>query len=63
MTMEDAEAINRLPTVNGENIVLRVLDKSSDLAFVHGVVGQGVFALLGASALVQAHLGPACSVC
>ena len=34
---------------------LRVIDKSSDLAFVHGAVGQAVFALLGASALVHAR--------
>lgn len=31
---------------------LRVLEKSSDLAFLHGVFGQGVFALLACSALL-----------
>jgi len=31
---------------------LRVLEESSELAFLHGVFGQGVFALLAASALL-----------
>lgn len=32
----------------------RVLEKSRDLAFLHGAVGQGVFALLGVAALALA---------
>lgn len=38
---------------------LRVLEKSEDLAFLHGAIAQGVFALLGASWLAASSPEPA----
>ena len=36
---------------------LRVLEQSDDLAFLHGAIAQGVFALLGASWLAASRIG------
>ncbi len=43
-------AVSLQGTIGG----LRVLERSDDLAFLHGVLGQGVFALLAAVAVVTA---------
>lgn len=45
-----------LLAVIGQGVLggLRVLEKSTDLAFLHGSIGQAVFVLLGATALVLA---------
>lgn len=48
-----------LVAIVGQGVLggLRVLEKSTDLAFLHGSIGQAVFALLGAAALVLAPSG------
>ncbi|MBI5364425.1 MAG: COX15/CtaA family protein [Planctomycetes bacterium] len=51
-----ALALLGLVAIVGQGVLggLRVLEKSTDLAFLHGSIGQAVFALLGAAAFAMA---------
>lgn len=53
-------ALAGLLAVIGQGVIggYRVLEKSTDLAFLHGSIGQAVFALLGACALAMAPSAP-----